>query len=782
MQPTAYGDHLALLLRAALAQAPGCIRRNEQVLAARFQQAPRALRDLLARLAERVHGLVKQTDIRDDLAELGLALAWLQETDCRQEPDRVAATCSLSELALGGDRQACLEALQQRPDLARTVDHRLGPWYRLSDTAEQLVAKARFLTWGSDTAGSDLVRIAMGHLLVPDGSPMAALLRGSNVTISPNPWRDAATLEDFLLSREIRTRPSDMALLQLCKQALIAHRGEACLLRGQQHRSVHQLSRCLWRCYQELQLSKETRRQVLELMATIPLAPALAREWARASWREATPLERARIAADCATWAIWRNGERERWRLRASGKRRGRAEHIWRQRHLVAWLDHDQAGRVIAEGERVEACALRALQAEGWQGLHAEGSVWAGLCLVLAWPLLRDSPTSTWHTPGQALPDDWRAWGFAAARRRELGHLRRQLLNDPLAALRQGWSALGLDGLPTDQAPRLAGIGSLPCWQHLVAIASRLPARMLAAIIDHLLRHPGDQAGLPDLIVWNDNELALWEVKSPGDQLSDEQIAWLTRLVLEDIPAGVLRLDARRSEQLSLLPTSEQHTSKPARKRRQTTRPRRRPSKQARSQLCAILLPDERVYRPGARLGDDRWWHRRQADFPVGVPIGNGANPWQVLPIDLLGYALRLERHERWFLLPRAMPAHARVRPEATDSDGLQPQLQIGLRRSGWLVPGELLPVEVAVFSDPAADPLVAPMDDPKRADRCAEAWQLRDALDQQLALIGTEGHALQADPEQHVIRILLPPNAGVLWLDLPGLQRVDAPWLVAQQ
>lgn len=65
------------------------------------------------------------------------------------------------------------------------------------------------------------------------------------------------------------------------------------------------------------------------------------------------------------------------------------------------------------------------------------------------------------------------------------------------------------------------------CERDVLARCARLMGGRLAGVLDHLARHPKRHGhGLPDLLLWDDDDVRFVEVKGPGDQLLVEQRLW----------------------------------------------------------------------------------------------------------------------------------------------------------------------------------------------------------------------------------------------------------------
>ena len=70
------------------------------------------------------------------------------------------------------------------------------------------------------------------------------------------------------------------------------------------------------------------------------------------------------------------------------------------------------------------------------------------------------------------------------------------------------------------------------------AVVSRVPPLLITRVLRLLLQRPGLASGLPDLVVWNQQEVRLWEVKSPrcslgsptlvAGVLAEEGVTWVS--------------------------------------------------------------------------------------------------------------------------------------------------------------------------------------------------------------------------------------------------------------
>ncbi len=287
------------------------------------------------------------------------------------------------------------------------------------------------------------------------------------------------------------------------------------------------------------------------------------------------------------------------------------------------------------------------------------------------------------------------------------------------------------------------------------------------ALLRLLLANPRAAAGLPDLVCWRTDELMLWEVKSPQDQLGDHQRHWLAWMQEHGVPAGELRVDARVTQQRSWWSPGEAPAALPAR----ATLPaapapesRQRPrASQQRLELAALAgglagaawtlplvagarLPAEAspalaglALAQEPSLSIERWrgclgpGAVRGWDRPLQAVVGLAAEA-----LLLVGRRGRQVRQRRWLHLH---PGHLvpLLIADALGIDGLvHRSAQVLLRHAGFLVPaaeGGAEPVVVRpeeigrLQAGGTVDWRALPEEEPPRIRQQAHAWGCMDAL-----------------------------------------------------
>ena len=756
---TAYGRHLRTLLRAVLDGFCSLLNDEEQRLLLTQEGVSEEGMDILSRLLQRVDPQASDDSFTSHDVPLLCFGGWTREL-----PDGFLR---------------CTKRGRRMFRLAL----RLADQGRIQDMSLPV-------TCGLD--GRHLANCPLGRTL----NGVSGLAPQEKISL---PWRDRPTLDEWIEALDERDRPvTESAWLRALSRV---SRCEQATHLGSYHlHATYQWCKRL--CAVTDALPYDPRRLIATLRALRPVvcAPSLAR-WQANRLERLLPINsyRRQLARSVAGWRIWSEGERQRWELRAKGERRAKAWPDVTSRKLAAWIDHDAQGGVVADGLRVEMCALRQLHQEGWQGIHAEGGFWLGLTMLMSAPLLLDDRADVWSGPWQTLPSDWARWGFIQRRKLHIDDLAQVIRRDALAHFEQCWETFSPLNMP--------GWASFPDPAVARLVCQHMDGLVLARMIRRIVTDPRAAAGLPDLLCWRGDELMLWEVKSPGDALSDRQRAWLTWFQQEGVDAGVLRVVAQVHRQTSILDQSEpirepDQEAKPRTRRRSTFsqsrgRPRKRPDR-----FPVLELLDEAGKRwtteAGALVpGSPHLRFAQHTDIHValwsGVTGPGAVNGWQ-RPVDGLSFvpviALRWAgveglAEQQWITVPRNWGLPILQHHEANPDGGLREVATILWRRGGWLVEAHTC----------ASEPVVEPLQDlrqatsgsgydwephpqrpPFRPLQEAEADGFGSELAQQLSLLNGVPYMLV--PEQEGLAIAMPEGAGCLWIvDHPKLQRTVLPW-----
>ena len=187
---------------------------------------------------------------------------------------------------------------------------------------------------------------------------------------------------------------------------------------------------------------------------------------------------------------------------------------------------------------KVEDAVIQYFEREGWKGFHAENFLWRGLFGLIFWEEIFDGSHGSFHYPLQRQPSDLNDAKFFGSRvhllesRLKKFSTRKKLMSQ----LKRTYEAK--DGI----ANRFVTWHEilLPAIETLI---TKIPLIGLKKILMEMSKNmKANSTGFPDLFIWNDHEYQFYEVKSPNDQLSAQQLFWLDFLTTSKIKVEVLRV------------------------------------------------------------------------------------------------------------------------------------------------------------------------------------------------------------------------------------------------
>lgn len=189
--------------------------------------------------------------------------------------------------------------------------------------------------------------------------------------------------------------------------------------------------------------------------------------------------------------------------------------------------------------ERVESAVLDHFANEGWNGLHAENFIWRGLFGLVFWHVIFDTDHGSFHHPLQRQPSDLNDTVFFESRQLLLEEQLKKLstrkkLTDHVSSLH-------------DEKHGIAN--RFVIWHEsllpaLIIMIQKLPLNGLKKVLIEMSKNMKENsAGFPDLFIWNDKSYQFYEVKSPNDHLSAQQLFWLDFLQSAKIKSEVLRVN-----------------------------------------------------------------------------------------------------------------------------------------------------------------------------------------------------------------------------------------------
>lgn len=190
------------------------------------------------------------------------------------------------------------------------------------------------------------------------------------------------------------------------------------------------------------------------------------------------------------------------------------------------------------EGRRVEAHALAYFAKEGYEGVHAENYLWRGLFGLIFWDELFDPESTTFHHPLQRMSSDLHSEdhfiknGEAYLTKTRKFKTKKKLISHIQSTYE---SKQGINN-------RLVGWHEslLPSIEICV---EKLPLKGLLNVMVEMAKNlKANSAGFPDLFIWSTDDYHFYEIKSPNDHLSAQQLFWIDFLNGQKIKADILRV------------------------------------------------------------------------------------------------------------------------------------------------------------------------------------------------------------------------------------------------
>ncbi len=221
--------------------------------------------------------------------------------------------------------------------------------------------------------------------------------------------------------------------------------------------------------------------------------------------------------------------------LQRSGNKAGQAISVQKPKELP----EQTLTLPAADGIRVEALVIQALEAEGYQAFHVENSLFNGLFALLFWPAIYAPLSGAFFHPFQAGPADLYRPDFVQRREVLIAEQFGLFADDQYKQV-----ILQRYQQKAGTSCSLINWSALP-FMLIEQALDLIPATHLEAIFRHLLldirQH---RRGMPDLISFDParKTYRLIEVKGPGDRLQDHQRLWLEFFIDKDIPASLSKV------------------------------------------------------------------------------------------------------------------------------------------------------------------------------------------------------------------------------------------------
>ncbi len=179
---------------------------------------------------------------------------------------------------------------------------------------------------------------------------------------------------------------------------------------------------------------------------------------------------------------------------------------------------------------------------QGWRVMRAEVSFWQAMFCLTFW----DEIYQGMATPsgGQDIPSDlFTGEDFYINRRQAIDSRCEQIrsvnlvdfINRQLKKTEGTWTRL-IHGGTQDM--------SVYAKSEIVQdFIERIDPEIYAKVVFRIAQNPSEnRSGVPDFVIWNEDELRMVEVKKMREQVREAQLGWLSWMVEENIPVEIVRV------------------------------------------------------------------------------------------------------------------------------------------------------------------------------------------------------------------------------------------------
>lgn len=190
-------------------------------------------------------------------------------------------------------------------------------------------------------------------------------------------------------------------------------------------------------------------------------------------------------------------------------------------------------------GLRVEQLVIQHFQESGYKAVHSENFIWRNLFGLMYWEELFDQSQDSFHHPLQRASADLYQPEFFKKRQAAF-EAKAKLLNTRKKILSK---------LQQTHDEKYGIASPMVYWHehmlgYLQPLVEKLQPKQIKGITWEMARNMKENStGFPDLFIWNDTEYFFYEIKSPNDHLSAQQLFWLDLMQQLTINADILRVN-----------------------------------------------------------------------------------------------------------------------------------------------------------------------------------------------------------------------------------------------
>ncbi len=180
---------------------------------------------------------------------------------------------------------------------------------------------------------------------------------------------------------------------------------------------------------------------------------------------------------------------------------------------------------------------------EGWCVMRAEVSFWQAMFCLSFWDEIFEGMGSPYK--GRDIPRDlFQGKIFYLSRKQAIDRRYKQIkkhsslfafINEQIESAEGTWTRLLYNGNQDMLAYSKSSI--------VQEFIGRISHEIFAKIVYRIAQNPSEnRSGVPDFVIWNDQECIMLEIKKLREQIKESQKLWLSWMVNENIPVEIVRI------------------------------------------------------------------------------------------------------------------------------------------------------------------------------------------------------------------------------------------------
>ncbi len=208
-------------------------------------------------------------------------------------------------------------------------------------------------------------------------------------------------------------------------------------------------------------------------------------------------------------------------------------------RSMTERISHAEVLELSGPGvDRVEQQVLSHFAEKGYNGVHSENFLWCNLFGLFFWEELFDQSYDNFHNPIQRASSDLFDHNFFSKRKESLFQKQRKYSSKKKF----------LEKILSTHNQKFGINNPLIYWhedfeQFAIALVKALPVKAIISVLIEMAKNLKDnKTGFPDLFIWDDKTYYFYEVKSPNDHLSAQQLFWIDFMETCKINVNILRV------------------------------------------------------------------------------------------------------------------------------------------------------------------------------------------------------------------------------------------------